>query len=110
MLKMVPSRRGTRKLVKREMSDRKKQRVVFAVIASSITVALIWFSFSDEAGAPKVPAPAAHDRQGGADTSSPSAGGLDSLDGWIGKQKDAPSRPEASRRLVELGLKEKAKQ
>jgi hypothetical protein len=38
------------------MSDREKQRVVFAVIATSITVALIWFSFSDEA-APKLPAP-----------------------------------------------------
>jgi hypothetical protein len=38
------------------MSDREKQRVVFAMIATSITVALIWFSFSDEA-APKASAP-----------------------------------------------------
>jgi hypothetical protein len=53
---MVPSQVGASKAVKREMSDREKQRVVFAMIATSITGALIWFSFSAEA-APKVPAP-----------------------------------------------------
>ena len=31
------------------------------------------------------------------------------LDAWIAKQKDQPSRPEAIRRLVELGLKAKGK-
>ena len=30
---------------------------------------------------------------------------LDALDAWIKKQDDEPSRPEAIRRLVELGLK-----
>ncbi|HZR88393.1 MAG TPA: hypothetical protein VFB02_16415 [Bradyrhizobium sp.] len=30
------------------------------------------------------------------------------LDTWIAKQVDPPSRPEAIRRLVELGLKAKA--
>jgi hypothetical protein len=34
---------------------------------------------------------------------------LDALDGWIAKQKPQPSRPEAIRRLVELGLKVKGK-
>jgi hypothetical protein len=29
------------------------------------------------------------------------------IDAWIEKQKDPPSRPEAIRRLVELGLKAK---
>ena len=53
---MVSSQVGASKAVKREMSDREKQRVVFAMIATSITVALIWFSFSDEA-APKASAP-----------------------------------------------------
>lgn len=33
---------------------------------------------------------------------------LSALDAWIGRQDDAPSRPEAIRRLVELGLKVKA--
>jgi len=32
---------------------------------------------------------------------------LSALDAWITKQKDVPSRPEAIRRLVELGLKTK---
>ena len=31
------------------------------------------------------------------------------LDGWIAKQEDEPSRPEAIRRLVELGLKARSK-
>ena len=31
------------------------------------------------------------------------------LDAWIAKQKPRPSRPEAIRRLVELGLKAKGK-
>jgi hypothetical protein len=31
---------------------------------------------------------------------------LDAIDTWRGKQDDAPSRPEAIRRLVEAGLKE----
>jgi hypothetical protein len=31
------------------------------------------------------------------------------IDAWIKKQNDAPSRPEAIRRLVELGLKAKSK-
>jgi hypothetical protein len=31
------------------------------------------------------------------------------LDAWIAKQKPKPSRPEAIRRLVELGLKAKGK-
>ena len=30
---------------------------------------------------------------------------LAALDVWVAKQKDQPSRPEAMRRLVELGLK-----
>ena len=30
---------------------------------------------------------------------------LAALDAWVAKQKDQPSRPEATRRLVELGLK-----
>ena len=30
---------------------------------------------------------------------------LAALDAWVAKQKDQPSRPEAMRRLVELGLK-----
>jgi hypothetical protein len=29
---------------------------------------------------------------------------LETLDAWIGRQDDEPSRPEAIRRLVELGL------
>jgi hypothetical protein len=33
---------------------------------------------------------------------------LRSLDAWIAKQDPKPSRPEAIRRLVELGLKAKA--
>jgi hypothetical protein len=32
---------------------------------------------------------------------------LDKLDGWISRQKEAASRPQAIRRLVELGLKAK---
>jgi hypothetical protein len=32
---------------------------------------------------------------------------LDAIDAWIAKQKPQPSRPEAIRRLVELGLKAK---
>jgi hypothetical protein len=32
-------------------------------------------------------------------------GPLNSLDGWANAQKDKPSRPEAIRRLVDLGLK-----
>lgn len=35
---------------------------------------------------------------------------LGKLDGWRRKQDDLPGRPEAIRRLVELGLKAKAKQ
>jgi hypothetical protein len=31
------------------------------------------------------------------------------LDGWIANQDDEPSRPEAIRRLVELGLKAKGR-
>ena len=31
------------------------------------------------------------------------------LDAWVDKQKDAYTRPEAIRRLVELGLKAKGK-
>ena len=34
---------------------------------------------------------------------------LAALDAWVAKQKDQPSRPEAMRRLVELGLKAKGK-
>ena len=34
---------------------------------------------------------------------------LGPLDAWIAKQKPAPSRPEAIRRLVEIGLKAKGK-
>lgn len=34
---------------------------------------------------------------------------LSALDEWIEKQADEPSRPEAIRRLVELGLKAKGK-
>jgi hypothetical protein len=33
--------------------------------------------------------------------------GLDDVDAWIAKQADAPTRPEAIRRLVEIGLKAK---
>jgi hypothetical protein len=33
--------------------------------------------------------------------------GLDNVDAWIARQADAPSRPEAIRRLVEIGLKGK---
>jgi hypothetical protein len=32
---------------------------------------------------------------------------FDALDGWISKQDDEPTRPEAIRRLVEAGLKVK---
>jgi len=46
--------------VQREMSDREKQRVVFAVITTSITAAFIWFSFREEAVQPKLPAPGVH--------------------------------------------------
>jgi hypothetical protein len=34
---------------------------------------------------------------------------LAALDAWISKQSETPSRPEAIRRLVELGLKVKTK-
>jgi hypothetical protein len=35
---------------------------------------------------------------------------LDEIDGWIARQKeDGPSRPEAIRRLVEIGLRAKGK-
>jgi hypothetical protein len=34
---------------------------------------------------------------------------LAEVDHWFEKQKEPPSRPEAIRRLVELGLKAKAK-
>ena len=34
---------------------------------------------------------------------------LAALDGWLAKQNDKPSRAEAIRRLVELGLKAKGK-
>jgi hypothetical protein len=34
---------------------------------------------------------------------------FDALDVWISKQKEPVSRPEAIRRLVELGLKAKGK-
>jgi hypothetical protein len=34
---------------------------------------------------------------------------LDALDQWVAKQKDKPTRAEAIRRLVELGLKAKGK-
>jgi hypothetical protein len=34
---------------------------------------------------------------------------LESIDGWRRKQDDLPGRPEAIRRLVELGLKAKSK-
>jgi hypothetical protein len=34
---------------------------------------------------------------------------LESLDLWIAKQKDGQTRPEAIRRLVEIGLNKKAK-
>ncbi len=34
---------------------------------------------------------------------------LDALDKWSAKQADRPSRAEAIRRLVEIGLKAKAK-
>jgi hypothetical protein len=33
--------------------------------------------------------------------------GLESIDGWRRKQDDLPGRPEAIRRLVEIGLKVK---
>jgi hypothetical protein len=36
-------------------------------------------------------------------------GPLADVDRWIEKQKEPPSRPEAIRRLVELGLKAKGK-
>jgi hypothetical protein len=36
-------------------------------------------------------------------------GPLAEVDRWIEKQKEPPSRPEAIRRLVELGLKAKGK-
>jgi hypothetical protein len=32
---------------------------------------------------------------------------LSALDDWASKQKDDPTRPEAIRRLVEIGLKPK---
>ena len=32
---------------------------------------------------------------------------IEPIDAWIAKQKPEPSRPEALRRLVELGLKAK---
>jgi hypothetical protein len=34
---------------------------------------------------------------------------LNALDAWISKQREVGSRPEAIRRLVELGLKAKGK-
>jgi len=34
---------------------------------------------------------------------------LAALDAWVAKQKDQPSRPEAIRRLVEIGLRAKGK-
>jgi hypothetical protein len=34
---------------------------------------------------------------------------LDKLDGWIAKQKEPLTRPQAVRRLVEIGLKAKGK-
>jgi hypothetical protein len=34
---------------------------------------------------------------------------FDALDAWIEKQKEPPSRPEAIRRLVEVGLKVKTR-
>ena len=34
---------------------------------------------------------------------------FEALDAWIAKEADLPSRPEAIRRLVELGLKAKIK-
>ena len=34
---------------------------------------------------------------------------LEMIDGWRRKQEDLPGRPEAIRRLVELGLKAKGK-
>jgi len=34
---------------------------------------------------------------------------LSALDGWAAKQNDKPTRAEAIRRLVELGLKAKGK-
>jgi hypothetical protein len=34
---------------------------------------------------------------------------LAALDAWVAKQKDQPSRPEAMRRLVALGLRAKGK-
>jgi hypothetical protein len=36
-------------------------------------------------------------------------GPLSEVDGWIEKQKEPPSHPEAIRRLVELGLTAKRK-
>jgi hypothetical protein len=36
-------------------------------------------------------------------------GPLAALDAWVAKQKDEPTRAEAIRRLVELGLKAKGK-
>jgi hypothetical protein len=35
--------------------------------------------------------------------------GLETLDNWRRKQPDLPGRPEAIRRLVELGLKAKSR-
>jgi hypothetical protein len=35
--------------------------------------------------------------------------GLETLDNWRRKQADLPGRPEAIRRLIELGLKAKAR-
>jgi hypothetical protein len=35
--------------------------------------------------------------------------GLDAVDAWIAKQTGVLTRPEAIRRLVEIGLKAKAK-
>ena len=35
--------------------------------------------------------------------------GLENIDAWRRTQEDLPSRPEAIRRLVELGLKAKGK-
>ena len=32
---------------------------------------------------------------------------LSALDNWVAKQKDQPTRPEAIRRLVEIGLRAK---
>jgi len=37
------------------------------------------------------------------------SGEIEMIDDWIAKQKECRTRPEAIRRLVELGLKAKAK-